>query len=372
MDFSTSPLPAAVIATRLGLTGLATSAIDGTLTLTKTGTTARTATFPDAAIEVQAVDEEKSSDFTARLHATYIVTATCTVTDPTPAQGHEYIVFVRNGTCTIGGVGYIAGQNIKRSYHSGAWSSVAQAALGAAQTFSALQTFTNGLTVSAGTTALQAVTATSATIGTGAGTGTVALGMDGGAGSLRDFTFRTAGVSRWILRVTNTAESGSNAGSDWILFARDDAGGAIDSPISIVRAAGGAITLARPLSAQAVSCITLTASGSGVLGATALLASERLRVAGGTMGTPGATDVLVAAGKLSCGDTSAASIQTAGGVSCATLTASDNINMAGAKYVYLRGDASTDGSVRFSSQSSGTMLIEKRASGAWVSIGSFA
>ena len=37
-------------------------------------------------------------------------------------------------------------------------------------------------------------------------------------------------------------------------------------------------------------------AGSGTI-----LASERLRVAGGTMGTPGATDVLVAAGAISCG-----------------------------------------------------------------------
>jgi hypothetical protein len=56
----------------------------------------------------------------------------------------------------------------------------------------------------------------------------------------------------------------------------------------------------------------------------------------------------------------------ASSVSCTALT------VAAANYIYLRGDASTDGSVRFSSQSAGTMLIEKRASGSWVGIGSFA
>jgi len=33
-------------------------------------------------------------------------------------------VFVRNGTATIGGVGYTSGRNVYRFFHSGAWSSV--------------------------------------------------------------------------------------------------------------------------------------------------------------------------------------------------------------------------------------------------------
>ena len=46
-------------------------------------------------------------------------------------------------------------------------------------------------------------------------------------------------------------------------------------------------------------------------------------------------------------------------------------SVTGGQYIYLRGDDSTDGSVRISSQTTGTMLIENRASGSWVSIGSF-
>ena len=42
------------------------------------------------------------------------------------------------------------------------------------------------------------------------------------------------------------------------------------------------------------------------------------------------------------------------------------INQTGGQYHYLRGDATTDGSVRISSQASGTAQIEVRASGAWV------
>jgi hypothetical protein len=65
-------------------------------------------------------------------------------------------------------------------------------------------------------------------------------------------------------------------------------------------------------------------------------------------------------------------LRVGGSVSATDINPSGSVNVDGGQYVYLRGDASTDGSVRFSSQSAGTMLIEKRASGSWVSIGSFA
>lgn len=39
--------------------------------------------------------------------------------------------------------------------------------------------------------------------------------------------------------------------------------------------------------------------------------------------------------------------------------------------VYLRGDATTDDSVRISSPSAATVLLEARVSGSWVAIGVF-
>lgn len=39
--------------------------------------------------------------------------------------------------------------------------------------------------------------------------------------------------------------------------------------------------------------------------------------------------------------------------------------------VYLRGDDSTNGSVRISSPSDNTLLFETRVAGSWVSIGTF-
>jgi hypothetical protein len=64
-----------------------------------------------------------STNTTANNDTNYSVVANATFTDPTPVEGKGYIVFVRNGTATIGGVGYTAGILIYRVFHSGSWSS---------------------------------------------------------------------------------------------------------------------------------------------------------------------------------------------------------------------------------------------------------
>jgi len=72
--------------------------------------------------------------------------------------------------------------------------------------------------------------------------------VTGAAASNRDiFTGATAGVARWIARVNNVAESGSDAGSNFVLNAYTDAGTFIDSPISVTRVSGGDLTISRPL-----------------------------------------------------------------------------------------------------------------------------
>jgi len=81
-------------------------------------------------------DEVKSANFTAAVNGRYVITASATVTDPSPEEGKGYVVIVRNGTATIGGVAYsTAGQQIRRIYHSGGWATYAdltEAALAAA------------------------------------------------------------------------------------------------------------------------------------------------------------------------------------------------------------------------------------------------
>lgn len=67
---------------------------------------------------------EVTGNTTATNDAFYTVTATATITDPTPAQGKGFTVFVRNGTATVGGTAYAtAGTIIRRIFHSGAWAS---------------------------------------------------------------------------------------------------------------------------------------------------------------------------------------------------------------------------------------------------------
>ena len=71
----------------------------------------------------------------------------------------------------------------------------------------------------------------------------VALTLDGGSGTTRDFIFRTGSSNRWVVRANATAESGANAGTDFQLLARDDTGAIIDSVLTITRAAAGTISI---------------------------------------------------------------------------------------------------------------------------------
>lgn len=70
--------------------------------------------------------------------------------------------------------------------------------------------------------------------------------VSGAAATNRLLQYRTGSSNRWVLFASATAESGGDAGSDLVLNSYTDAGVLIDTPINIVRAAGGAITIARP------------------------------------------------------------------------------------------------------------------------------
>lgn len=82
--------------------------------------------------------------------------------------------------------------------------------------------------------------------------------LNAAAGHQRIFGMQTAGVARWALTADSTAETGSNTGTPFCLYAFSDAGTTIDTPICIVRAAGGAETHTRPITAP-----TLTLNGAG-------------------------------------------------------------------------------------------------------------
>ena len=73
-----------------------------------------------------------------------------------------------------------------------------------------------------------------------AGTNTAAgpVSVNGPSGVARLFRLLTAGVLRWQIGANQTAESGSNVGSDFGIYRYTDAGAFIDAPISIARSTG--------------------------------------------------------------------------------------------------------------------------------------
>lgn len=109
-------------------------------------------------------------------------------------------------------------------------------------------------------------------IGASAYAGAVQYVLKSAAGQHRAITFQSGTSNRWVFRANNSAESGSNAGSNLDLVAYDDAGVVIDTPLSINRVAGGSITLARGLitsSARIVkSAAVASSAGTTVIGST--------------------------------------------------------------------------------------------------------
>lgn len=72
----------------------------------------------------------------------------------------------------------------------------------------------------------------------GDGVGVAQYIVNGAAGSVRDAIWQTNGSARFIMRVDSTAEGGANAGSDWTLLARSDAGSAVATAMAIKRSTG--------------------------------------------------------------------------------------------------------------------------------------
>lgn len=113
----------------------------------------------------------------------------------------------------------------------------------------------------------------------GRGTAATTLTINGATSTLRNLRWQTAGLTVWSLRANNAAQSGSNAGSDLVLAANDDSGTAIDTPVTITRAAGGGIELGRILSlltGGSASAPTLTWTGDADTGL--------FRIGGNTIG----------------------------------------------------------------------------------------
>lgn len=91
----------------------------------------------------------------------------------------------------------------------------------------------------------------------GNGTAAVNVYINGVAGTGRAVWWRTNNSNRWELSASNTAESGSNAGSNFLLSRYNDAGSYVDTPISVNRANGN-------VSVNRLSILDYIVSGSNV------------------------------------------------------------------------------------------------------------
>ena len=93
---------------------------------------------------------------------------------------------------------------------------------------------------------------------------TTRMVMDGDGGQSKIITYRTGGLQRFGLYVNNTAESGSNAGSNFAIRAYNDAGTLLSTPFFINRATGnvGVNTLTGTAKLQVVGSGSTSATTS--------------------------------------------------------------------------------------------------------------
>ena len=115
------------------------------------------------------------------------------------------------------------------------------------------------------------------TVGAGASAINQAMILNSAAGTFRSFGIQTAGSLRWVLQATNTAEGGSNAGSDLILQSYTDGGAPLIQPLTVSRASG--IVAINQLAINANSGPTIRA-GTGAASGTQPKGSQWLRTDG--------------------------------------------------------------------------------------------
>jgi hypothetical protein len=144
---------------------------------------------------------------------------------------------------------------------------------------------------------------------------TTRMVMDGDTGQSKIITYRTAGLQRFGLYVNNTAESGSNAGSDFAIRAYNDAGTLLSTPLFIKRSTGNVgLGTTSPTGKLQVSggdvrifnVGTQIVLGSGIAGAYELGVSTGNRMDFSLSGTGTYLSILPTGGITFNGDTAAA------------------------------------------------------------------
>jgi hypothetical protein len=106
-------------------------------------------------------------------------------------------------------------------------------------------------------------TISGSTLTLGDATGACIVQTSASVGTSPEFRWLRGGNIRWRALVLGT-ESGSDTGGSWALRACTDAGATIDDVITVARAAGGSITIARPVSIS--QNLAITSAGSTVYG----------------------------------------------------------------------------------------------------------
>jgi hypothetical protein len=127
------------------------------------------------------------------------------------------------------------------------------------------------------------------TVGDGAGSEIIYI--DGGAGNVRDVTFRTAGLARWMLRASDDTEGGANTGSSFMIQRRKDDGTYLGIPLFIRRSDGqvgiGTISPGKALDVSgdiraSLQLISTVATGTAPLAVTSTTEVANLRAATAT------------------------------------------------------------------------------------------
>ena len=89
---------------------------------------------------------------------------------------------------------------------------------------------------------------------------TASMNLNAAPGQVKQVAFQSGGVGRWVAGSTPAAETGGNAGSDYVVSRFDDGGNFLGNPIAINRASG-AVSL--PSVAVGGGSIDGTAVGTG-------------------------------------------------------------------------------------------------------------
>lgn len=103
------------------------------------------------------------------------------------------------------------------------------------------------------------------------------------AGQNARFRMRSAGIDRWTAGKSNTAETGSDVGSNYVITRFNDAGTAIDAPITIIRSTG-AVTLSTPLALTSGGTGSNSASGARTALGLGTSATVNTGTSGSTLG----------------------------------------------------------------------------------------